>query len=322
MKQVIFRRHGEPREVVEVVDVREPEARAGEVVLALEGSPINPADLLRLRGEALTSALPAVAGGEGAGRVVAHGPGVLAPKIGALVLLPPGGAWSERVVAPASGLVALPDELDPHQAAMLSINPISAALLLETVSLAPGDWVLQNAATSAVGQLVVRLAKARLLKTVNVIRRPDAARALEALGADAVVAGETAFSGRVAEATGGAPIKLALDAIAGPAAYALAECLAPGGTLVTYGLLSGAPIQLPTARIVFEGIQVRGFSRLAALRALGAERAAARYLDLAELVRRGDLHTAIEATYPLARVKDALDHVARDARGGKVLLVP
>ena len=95
-------------------------------------APINPADLLVLAGEhGQLPPLPAIGGREGVGRVVEVAPGLEGPAIGRLVLLPFGwGSWSTHVVVEATGLVSLPEEADPQQLAMMTINPPTASLLL------------------------------------------------------------------------------------------------------------------------------------------------------------------------------------------------
>src|SRR6202008_4407127 len=119
--------------------------------------------------------LPAVIGNEGVGRVLAVGPGVESVKVGDRVLAPLGSfTCRERMVSPTGGLRSLPPEADPQQLAMLAINPPTAALLLsEYVDLKPGEWVVQNAANSAVGRWVIAFARMRGLKTVNIVRRPE-----------------------------------------------------------------------------------------------------------------------------------------------------
>ncbi len=106
---------------------------------------------------------------------------------------------------------------------MMTINPPTAALLLsEFVTLRPGDWVIQNAANSAVGLYLVHLARIRGYRTVNVVRRPDAAAAVRDTGGDVVLVDGEDLATRVVEATDGAAIHLGIDAVGGPASGRLA----------------------------------------------------------------------------------------------------
>ena len=98
---------------------------------------------------------------------------------------------------------------------MLGINPPTASHLLDQASdLQAGDWVVQNAANSGVGRSVIPIAKARGLKTINVVRRPELIPELEAIGGDLVIVDEDGALDKVRAAVGhGAP--LAIDGVAG-----------------------------------------------------------------------------------------------------------
>ncbi|HUJ60714.1 MAG TPA: zinc-dependent alcohol dehydrogenase family protein [Kofleriaceae bacterium] len=318
MKRVTFSRFGKPSEVAEVVDVPMPQRGPDEALVRMRAAPINPADYLLLTGNhASRPRLPAFAGIEGLGDVVEAS--TLAP--GTRVILPPGsGTWAEFVVVPEASLISVPNELDVEQAAMLAVNPATAWLLLELTGLGTGDWLVQNAATSAVARLIIRLARTRGVRTINVVRRADAVAALTAIGADAVLVGEDDLAARVRAAAHGAPLRWALDAIAGAASGQLAACLTPGGTLVTYGLLSYSPVQIPAALMVFGDITCRGFSRYSEVARMGSAAARAMYARVAALVADGTLRSEIEARYPLDRVRDALEHTDRSGRAGKVVL--
>ena len=174
MRAIQFSRLGTPEEVAEVVELPDPPPPGpSEVLVELEAAPINPADLLMLRGlYGIRPPLPAVGGIEGVGRVAAVGDGVSHLRHGDRVSLAviPGGTWRERMLGAAAGLAPLPDA-DPLQLAMLTANPATALLLLEEfVPLAAGDWVAQNAANSGVGLAVITLARLAGARTVSVVR--------------------------------------------------------------------------------------------------------------------------------------------------------
>ena len=190
-------------------------------------------------------------------------------------------------------------------------------------ALSPGDWVVQNAANSSVGRLVARFARDRDLRSVNVVRRAGLEDALRAEGADAVVVDHAGgdLTARILEATGGAQPKLALDAVGGAATGALAASLAPGGTVVVYGLLSGAPCRVEARDVVFRGVTVTGFwlsdwfGR--------ADRAALRRLNafLGEQLALGRLHTQVAGRYRLEDCERAMAHAAAGGRDGKILFI-
>ncbi|GLC25249.1 zinc-dependent alcohol dehydrogenase family protein [Roseisolibacter agri] len=325
-----FSRTGAPADVLEVVQLPDPPAPgAGEVLVELVASPINPSDLLTIAGSyGVKPPLPAVPGYEGVGAVTVIGEGVTHLKVGdRVLLLTAPGTWRERVVLKAASLFPLPPG-DDLQLAMLGANPPTAVLLLEKfVSLTPGDWVIQNAANSGVGAAVVAVARARGVRTVNVVRRESAVEDVRALGADVVVVDGPDLATRVhaaMQAAGGDParLRLALDAVAGRGTRALMRCLAHGGTVVNYGGLSGEPIALDPRDLIFHETTLRGFWLVPWFRKAPPGEQALVFGEVGRLVATGALRTPVEATYPLSQVRAACAHAAREGRGGKVLLVP
>jgi NADPH:quinone reductase-like Zn-dependent oxidoreductase len=93
------------------------------------------------------------------------------------------GTWADQVVLPVRNIVTMSDEADPLQLSMIGINPVTAYLLLNRyVSLMPGDWIGQTAANSAMGQYIIALAKLAGVKTLNVVRREEAAEQVRQWG--------------------------------------------------------------------------------------------------------------------------------------------
>lgn len=327
MLRVIMERAGAPADVVKVEEAAEPGAPGvHEALVEMVASPVHPADLLTIMGMyAAETKLPKVLGKEGVGRVVAVGGHVKHVKPGDLtpVLMTHDGVWQHRYLLNAEDLVTLPAGGDPLQYAMAIGNPATALLMLRTiVELRLGDWVIQNAANSAVGQYVIQLARRDGIRTVNVVRREGLADRLHNLGADVVLVDGLDLPQRVARATGGAPVKLALDAVAGESPARLAACLAQGGTLCSYGMLSGKSVQISPAALIGGGIVVRGFWTTAAMAKMSREERAKLFGELIPLVVSGALKAEVEAVYPLRRIHEALAHASQGERKGKILLTP
>ena len=325
MKLAQLNAFGIPSQVVDCIEGEEPGAPdADEVTIEMLACPINPADLLIIEGKyASKPPLPAGLGIEGAGRVSAVGEDVTGLASGDLVMSLGRANWAEKLTLKSTEVIKAPDDIDMVQLSMLKSNPATAQLILtDYVTLAPGDWVVQNAANSAVGVNLIRLAKARGLKTVNVVRREHLIKSLQAIGADVVLVDGPDLARQVGAATGGAEIKLAVDAVAGAATERLADCLAEEGTVVNYGLLSGDPCQLRADQAVFKGITLTGFWLVRQMRAMKPAALAALYGDLMERIADGSLHVDVEATYGLDDIKMALQHAGREARCGKVLITP
>ncbi len=326
---VQFARFGDPAEVLDVVDAPDPGPPGpGEVAVDFVASPLNPSDLLTVRGEyGVRPELPATPGYEGVGRVAALGDGVTHLEVGDLVLLwGARGTWRARARLQAARLFALPPA-DPLQLGMLTANPPTALLLLEEfVALAPGQWVIQNAANSGVGVALVAIARARGFRTLNVVRREAAGTSLVAAGADAVLVDGPDLAKRVRTAladAGAAPdaLRLGIDAVGGHATGRLARAVAEGGTVVSYGSLSGEACVIEARDTIFRDVSLRGFWLSRWMTAASPAEMSRVFGTVAGLVADGTIRVPVEATYPLARVREAAAHAAREGRDGKILLV-
>ncbi len=320
---------GSPLDAVELCAGPVPVPLAGEALVQMEYSPVNPADLNVLEGRyGQLPALPCVPGHEGVGRVIALGDEadarVSARFLGRRVLLPPGfGAWRAVGVARVAELVGVPEAVPAQQAAMLRINPATAFCMLQNfATLRPGDWLVQNAANSGVGRSVIQIARAKGLRTVNIVRRPGLEAELRAAGADVVLEEGNGLAQRIAAAVEGAPLWLGLNAVGGECALALAKVLAPSGTLVTYGAMAKQPLTLPNGLLIFKDLILRGFWISQWYRRAAAAEVEALFAQLLEWAAAGVLHTPVEAVYPLEQVGAALAHAQRGERSGKVLLRP
>jgi mitochondrial enoyl-[acyl-carrier protein] reductase / trans-2-enoyl-CoA reductase len=325
VKQVLIDRYGAPEEVArcaEVADVGAP--AAGEVVFDVLAFPINPADVSFCRGTyRLRPTLPATPGAECVGRVTAVGAGVTHVRPGDLVINLQRENWAQRRRVKGDDVIALPPKLDLRQAAMVRINPPTALLLLtDLVALKPGDWVIQNVANSAVGRLVIRLAAARGIRTLNVVRREALFGELKALGADACVVDGPNLAEAVRTQTGGGPVRLGLDAVSGPATARLSSCLGDGGVLCNYGSMSGEDPVMSRAGLINGGQTLVGFILGRGLATRSLEQVRAIYADLAQQVLDGSLTAPVEKVYAIEEITAALAHAQRGARSGKILVAP
>ncbi len=326
MKKAEYAERGPvPQDVIDVVEMSLPPPAAGQVLVEVLAAPINPSDVLTLTGQyGLLPPLPAIGGNEGVGRVVGLGDGVDASWQGRTVLLPVGsGTWRTHLIAEAKGLIALPAGADVQQLAMLAINPPTALLMLsDFVTLKPGDWVIQNAANSAVGSYLIGVAKARGIHCVNVVRRESAVAAVKAAGGEVVLVDGDKLAKRVAEATNSAAIRLGIDAVGGASTENLARCLAEGGTLLNYGAMSGEPCQISPASFIFRDITLRGFWLSQWFRTATPQRRAEVFGEIGALIASGQLRAPVQATYPLSAIKQAVAAAAAGEREGKILLLP
>jgi len=326
MKVAQFEQVGSAEYVVEIIEAADPPPPgAGQIQVAMKIMPINPADILLIEGRfGYQPEFPCTPGTEGVGEVEIVGPEVEGIAVGDLVVPLKGGLWCQRLTCQAANVIKLPSDCDIDQAALLKINPASADIMLsDMATLAPGDWVVQNAANSTVGRYVTQLAAERGLKTANIVRRQDMVETLAADGADLILIDDglnELLAATFLEHSGGVGAKLALDAVGGPSTNHLAGCLTNGGVLVGYGMLSGRNCEIDPTHLLYRELTMRGFWLNDWFQQSSHEVIAARYDRLKDLMTTGRIHGIIESRYDLSNVKEALAHTAVTSRNGKVVL--
>jgi len=318
-----YETHGNPADVLRVESRPWPTPGTGEAVVKMRAAPINPADLNQIEGKyPVRPELPATPGFEGAGVVVHLGAKVTNVAVGDLVILPHNvGTWRDAIVVKAEDLVVVPAGIEPVDAAMLKINPMTAwRLLHDYVDLKKGDWLIQNAANSAAGRAVIQIAGELGYNTVNVVRRAELIDELRTEGGDVVLVDGENLRDEAKGATGGAPIRLGLNAVGGESALRLANCLAPGSTLVTFGAMSLQPLKIPNGLLIFKDLRFRGIWINKWYDNATKEQRMEAFRPLFEMAKRGLLKTKVEKAYPLSEAKVAVAHAAQGKRSGKIIL--
>jgi NADPH:quinone reductase-like Zn-dependent oxidoreductase len=233
-----------------------------------------------------------------------------------------GGNWQEKVVIPARQAVPLPRWMPDEQAALFFVNPASALVMVRNVLRVPrGAWLLQTAAGSALGRMVIRLGKYYGFRTLNVVRRPEQAQELLQAGGTAAVATQDGkWLERVQEIAGGDGVKFALDAVGGATGSEVVQVLARGGRMLVYGVLSEEPLTVPPRNLLMGQKRVEGFWLSEWVRDQGIFTMLWLFRRLSRLIRAGVLTSEIGATYPLEQIRDAVRQAAQPGRHGKVLL--
>lgn len=329
MKAVVFDRFGDPAEVLHVADVPMPEPGRGEVRVRMLASPINPSDLLTVRGQyGRLPKLPGTPGFEGAGVVDAVGSGFLGRlrrlKAGkrVAVLNATGGNWQEYVVVPVKQVVPVPADIPDEQVATFFVNPASALVMVRYVlRVPPGAWLLQTAAGSALGRMVIRLGRHFGFRTLNVVRRREQADELIAAGGDAAVAtNEESLEERVRAITGGAGVPFALDAVGGATGSEAVRSLGVGGRLLVYGTLAGEPLSVDPRVLIAGSKRVEGFWLSTWSRAQNPLTMLQLFRQITLLLRAGVLTSEVGAKFSLAEIQAAVKQAEQPGRHGKVLL--
>jgi trans-2-enoyl-CoA reductase len=319
---IVYGAHGKPEEVLFLEERPQPKPGPGEALVRLRAAPINPADLNQIEGKyPIRPALPATPGFEGAGIIEELGSEVKDHAAGELVILPHDvGAWREAVAIEAERLITVPREIEPAQAAMLKINPITAwRLLHDFVALQPGEWVIQNAANSAVGRAVIAICRDLGMHTLNVVRRKELIEELRGEGGDVVLLDNDDLREAAAEATGRAAIRLGINQVGGDSALRLSKIVAPEAVIVTIGAMSLQPLRLPNGLLIFKNLHFTGFWVNKWYEHATQNERTETFHKIFDLARRGVLKTKIERTYPLSDFKEAVRRASDGERSGKVL---
>lgn len=324
MKYVVHDKIGNPADVLLVKDAPAKILASGEVRVKVLATPIHPANLLQIAGQyGVAPNLPAIPGGEGIGRIAETADDVTNLNVGQRVMLAGGNTWQEEIVGPAAQFIPLPDAGDVEQLSMLTVNPITALLMLTRfVDLKPGDWIIQSAANSAVGEYVIQLAKQRGLKSVNIVRRESLIDNLKALGADVVLVDGPDLPERIAESTENAPISLAIEAVGGETFTHLIQSLTYQGTLVSYGVLSMQLPTLPLQAVIFNDVRIKGFWLSKWFETASDQDKQAAFGEIIPLVVSGTIKAKIDSRFSLDEIQEAVNRAAAPGRDGKVLLIP
>ncbi|MFG2306913.1 zinc-dependent alcohol dehydrogenase family protein [Actinacidiphila glaucinigra] len=338
MRALVAGKVGEPADVLRLESRPVPTPEAGQALIRVQATPIHASDLHVLRGRyGFSPEFPAVGGHmECVGRIEALGPDTAGLTIGERVVNvaipavpgpPVAGTWQEYLVADTRRLVPVPEHLSDSDACQLAVNPLTALLLVtRELDVQPGEWLLQTAAGSTVGRLVIQLARHLGIRTINVVRRRDAVEEIKALGGDEVICTEDEdLLQRVAEIAGSAGVRKAIDCVAGHVGARVSQALAPGGVVVVYGALSthrqtdpaALAIPLQARSVIYETKAVRGFWLNRWFGAASPEGALRALSEVRTLVADGVLSIPQGQPFPLEHFAEAIAVAETPARGAK-----
>ena len=338
MKAIRFAEYGEPAQVLAIEECPLPTPGPGEVRVRILASPINPSDLLFVRGlyAGVQPQFPAPIGFEGVGLVDALGPAVGAEgppgdsslqtgqRVG--VVNGRGGNWAEYAVVRAGDLLPVPNDLPDEQIASLVINPASALLMLRHVLAVPrGAWLLQSAASGELGRMVIRLARREGIHTINVVRRHEEVEDLKRLGADAVVVStEGPIDEHVRQIVGPQGIKYAIDPVVGETGTQIFQALGDEGRMLVYGSLTGEPIRVGAdPRYILAGRRILEVFWLGYwLQRLDESARRQLVQEIVTLLREGVLTSSAAHPFSLDEVGTAVMQAEAPGRHGKILFVP
>lgn len=324
-RSVVQNRVGLPEEAVDLISSEMPVPGDGELLVELVIAPINPAEVLMLRGQygyrESVPPVPRAAGIEGVGRVI--GGALDQVPAGSLVSLAGARAiFSDYIVLDAEQALVLDPDIDVEAFALGFVNTQSVLLMLhEWPEVERKDWIVQNAGNSGYGRILDAVAHRRGIGVVNVVRSEAAAESIRATAHGPVVVDADDLDAAVLSATGGVRPLVAVDAVGGASTGRLAETVAAGGRVVTYGIMSGEEIQVDTRLVLFNGIRLEGFWMPRSMGKADPGALADIAQESLEIVRAGEVQVPIESRFPLDQVAQAMARAAEGGRRGKVVLI-
>lgn len=325
MKAATYTEFGEPADVLTVKDVPRPEPKAGEVLIRTILSPIHNHDLWTIRGTyGYKPELPALGGSEAVGIIEAAGEGVDAAMIGKRVVNAGKiGTWAEYFTAPAAGVLPLPDTISDEAGAQLVAMPFSAISLLEFLEVKEGDTVIQTAANGAVGKIFADLARARGIRTVNLVRRAEAVTELEALGMEYVLSTDKdGWRKRAREIVGKDGAQAAIDSVGGPIVADIADLLGLNGLLVVFGTATGVPLELRAGSMITNHLTVKGFWGSRVSGEMAADQKVRLITELVTLAAQGKMKLPSGGEFSLDNVTGAVKASLTPGKSGKILIRP
>jgi NADPH2:quinone reductase len=313
MKAIRIEEFGGP-EVLRFVEVDDPVARDGEVVVEVARSGINFADTHATRNDYLAEqALPLIPGGEVSGRTPDG------RRVAALLM---NGGYAEKVVVPEAMLIPVPDEVSDDQAAALLLQGLTAmALVQRCARIEPGETLVVEAAAGGTGSLAVQLGKRAGAKVIGLASSPEKRELVERLGADATVDSRAEELGAaIREANGGERVDAVLHMSGGAAFDEELGVLAPLGRMVVFGIASREQRDISTAALLRGSKSVIGFwlVHLLARRDLVAPMIG----ELLGTVAAGELEVTVGGVYPLSEAARAHEDLIARRTTGKLLLDP
>lgn len=292
-----------------------------QVRVNILASPINPADLNYMKGDyGIVPSLPAKLGLEATGIVTeSNTPDFCVGDF--VIFINHIGTWSSEVIVNGQDIIKINHPINPLQASMLKVNPMTALLMLTRYrQLSKDDVIIQNAANSGVGQCVIQLAKTMGIKTINLVRSPEQINPLKELGADYTYIDNAQAVERIKQEHKNALPVLGFNAVGGTSALRLMDALATDATHITYGAMSLKSLKIPNKFLIFKNLSIQGFWLKKHLEATSSKEIKKRYNKLAKLVSEGKLLQRVDSTYSLEDYTSAFHRNSSGDRDGKVLL--
>ena len=313
---------------IELVEIKVSEPGKGEVLVKMAAAPINPSDLIFLQGRNPSSkALPSIPGFEGAGTVIAAGPGaaakqLLGKRVACRASPKHGGSWAEFMITDAERCVPLLPKVSLPEGAMLLVNPLTAWGFIDIAKSEGHKCAIQTAAASSVGKMMVRWAHKKKFKLINIVRREEQVETLRDMGAPYVLSSDDShFEKELENLAHKLGAKVAFDTVGGSFANTILKAMPQGSELWSYGGLSGDPVSVQPMILIYQQKNVRGMWLPPLMIARGPKKFSVIMNEIQKNMQSA-FKSEVRATYPLHDFRKALADYESGMSAGKSLFTP
>jgi len=318
----------EPNGSLTIREIPVPRPQAGQVLIRMAASPINPSDLGSLSGLSYSGKrqFPFTPGLEGSGTVIEVGKGIMPRllnrrRVACSALLIGDGTWAEYMVTSAEQCVPLNKNVSLEQGATLLVNPLSALAMFEIAQRGKHRAIVSTAAASALGVMILRLGKRRDIPIIHVVRRQAQVDWIRSLGGEYVLnSTDVDFVEQLRTLTHKLKATLLLDAISGSMTKQLAEAAPFGSTILLYSLMSFQDSIIDSRTAFVKNLHFDGWFLPNWL----GEKNLIQALQLfqqAQSLLATDLKSPIHKRFPLAKAQHGLEMYVSNMSAGKILLV-
>ncbi len=328
MKAVVLTKNGAQPEVA-IIPV--PQPGKGEVLVKMAFSPINPSDLAFLKGGyGIQKPYPVVPGFEGSGTVVKAGNGVL-PKLWlgknvACAASPKlNGCWAEYMVTTAASCVPFSKKISMEQGSMLFVNPMTALAFFDLYRKTPNPsgktrGIINTAAASALGQMIIRLGKQQNIPVISVVWREKQISLLKNTGAEFVLnSSDPDFDTELKKLAHRLNATVIFDAVGGEMSQKLLSAAPKSSSLFIYGRLSGDTCEILSGELIFTGNHIQGFWLTNWLHEQGMLKTLLNIRKIQSMINT-ELKTNIHLQFQPEDISEAIETYTGNMSKGKVLL--
>ncbi len=322
LTRAIVREFGPIQDVVQLENLVLPELAAGDARVKMVYATINPSDIITISGAYRSRiSVPFVPGFEGVG-VIEQAPAESNLPVGQRVL-PIGsmGNWQTFKDTKPEWCFTLPDFVSDRQAVNSYVNPMTALLMLtEALDARPGQRIMINAANSAIGKMLIRIANRMGLTPIAVVRKPENVDIFDGYTLENVLnSSDPAYPQALERVKRSGGVDAVFDCIGGEESLTFAEVLVPGGQFIHYGLLSGKPVP-PLFWRSRPDIRFMNFHLRQWIHSQEKPVVQKRIDQVMELIRDGVVHTDIATAFSLDNIADAIAAAISGDLKGKILI--